>query len=196
MMDYDKEFTGRVAVVTGGSDGLGFYFSKALCEAGCEVYFCGRDKRRGEAAAWGMGYHGHYFQADVADPEQITGFAAHVAGAAKRVDYLINNVALDDRVVFEDVTPEVCDRMWQVNLRSYLLMARACLRLLRKGKGKSVVNIGTTNYMLGLAPFTLYNATKSGIVGLTRSLARELGPEGVRVNMVSPGWIMTRKQLR
>ena len=195
-MDYADEFAGRVAIVTGGSDGLGLDFCKALCKAGCEVYFCGRNAQRGRAAARAMGRCGRYFQADLADPERTAAFASYVGAAAGRVDYLINNVAVDDRVAFEDVDADVCDRMWQVNLRSYLLMTRACLELVRSGKGKSVVNVGTTNYMLGLSPFTIYNATKSGIVGLTRSMARELGPEGIRVNMVSPGWTMTPKQLR
>ena len=86
--------------------------------------------------------------------------------------------------------------MWALNLRSFLLMSRACLELLRKGEGKSIVNISTANYLHGLEPFTIYNATKSGILGFTRSLARELGKEGIRVNMISPGWIMTEKQLR
>jgi NAD(P)-dependent dehydrogenase (short-subunit alcohol dehydrogenase family) len=86
--------------------------------------------------------------------------------------------------------------MWALNLRPYLLVTRAFLDMLLAGKGKSVINIGTTNYMLGLEPFTVYNATKSGILGFTRSLARELGHVGIRVNMPSPGWIMTEKQLR
>ena len=195
-MRYGDEFKGRVAVVTGGSDGLGLAISKALCEAGCDVYFCGRNERRGGGAERVIGKRGHYVKADLASPEEISAFAAHVKKSAGRADYLVNNVAVDDRIAFDDVNAESCDRMWQVNLRSYLLMTRACVELLRAGKGKSVVNVGTTNYMLGLAPFTVYNATKSGIVGLTRSMARELGPEGIRVNMVSPGWIMTRKQLR
>ena len=66
----------------------------------------------------------------------------------------------------------------------------------RRGTGRAIVNVATTNYLLGLAPFTLYNASKSGIIGFTRSLARELGPRGIRVNTVSPGWIMTEKQRR
>lgn len=112
------------------------------------------------------------------------------------MDYLVNNIAIDDCVRIEDLDAAVCDRMWEVNLRSFLLTTRAFLPMLRSGTGKSVVNIVTTNYMLGLEPFTLYNATKSGIVGFTRSLARELGPEGIRANAISPGWIMTDKQLR
>lgn len=76
------------------------------------------------------------------------------------------------------------------------MITHACLDLLRAGEGKSVVDIGTTNYMMGFVEMTLYKAAKSGIVGFTRSLGRELGPEGIRVNMVSPGWIMTPKQLR
>jgi len=189
------EMAGRVAVVTGGSDGLGRDFCRALSEAGCNVYFCARNRERGEAAAHALGPRAHYFQADLADPDQIAAFAAHVQTAAGPVDYLINNIAIDDRIAFQDITPEACDRMWQVNTRSFLLTTRAFLELLRTGQGKSVVNIGTTNYMIGLEPFTLYNATKSGILGFTRSLARELGPQGIRVNMVNPGWIMTAKQV-
>jgi len=190
------EFTGRVAVVTGGSDGLGRDFCRALTEAGCEVYFCARNRERGEAAATELGPRAHFFGADLADPEQIEAFAAHVHSNANGVDYLVNNVAIDDRIEFQDVTADICDKLWQVNTRSFLLTTRAFLEPLRKGRGKSVVNIGTTNYMLGLEPFTVYNTTKSAILGFTRSLARELGTEGIRVNMVSPGWIMTAKQLQ
>ncbi len=190
------EFAGRIAVVTGGSDGLGFDFCRALCEAGAEVYFCARNAQRGEAAAKTMWPRGHFVQADLACPEQIEAFAQTVREEAGRVDYIVNNIAIDDRIEVGELSADICDTMWQVNLRSYLLVAKAFLDLLRAGEGKSVVSICTTNYMLGLEPFTLYNATKSGVVGFTRSLARELGPEGIRANTVSPGWIMTDKQLR
>lgn len=195
-MVYGEEFAGRVAVVTGGSDGLGFDFCRALSEAGCDVYFCARDAERGEAAAASLGSRAHFHRADVAEPEEIAAFAERVRANAGRVDYLVNNVAVDDRIPFEDVSPEECDRLWRVNLRSYLLTTRAFLDLLRAGEGKSVVNLGTTNFLLGFEAMAVYNATKSGIVGMTRSLARELGRDGIRVNVVSPGWIMTDKQLR
>ena len=190
------EFAGRVAVVTGGSEGIGYDFCRALCEAGCEVYFCSRDAEKGELAAKGLGRNAHYRQTDLSVPEQIKAFADYVREFAGRVDYLVNNAANDDRIKFDDLTVAECDRMWALNLRSFLLMSRACLELLRVGDGKSIVNISTSNYMFGLEPFTIYNATKSGILGFTRSLARELGKEGIRVNMISPGWIMTEKQLR
>jgi NAD(P)-dependent dehydrogenase (short-subunit alcohol dehydrogenase family) len=190
------EFAGRVAVVTGGSEGMGYDFCRTLCEAGCEVYFCSRNPDKGRLAAKSLGRNAHYFQADLSAPDQITAFAAHVREAAGRIDYLVNNAANDDRIKFDKLTVEECDRMWNLNLRSFLLMSRACLELLRSGEGRSIVNISTTNYMFGFEPFTIYNATKSGILGFTRSLARELGPEGMRVNMISPGWIMTEKQLR
>jgi NAD(P)-dependent dehydrogenase (short-subunit alcohol dehydrogenase family) len=190
------EFTGRVAVVTGGSEGIGYDFCRTLCEVGCEVYFCSRNAEKGRLAAKALGARAHYFQADLAAPDQIKAFAAHLRESAGRIDYLVNNAANDDRIRFDELTVEECDRMWNLNLRSFLLMSRACLELLRKGQGKSIVNISTTNYMFGFEPFTIYNATKSGILGFTRSLARELGPEGIRVNMISPGWIMTEKQLR
>jgi D-xylose 1-dehydrogenase len=195
MMD-SSEFASRVAVVTGGSEGIGYDFCRALCEVGCEVYFCSRNAAKGESAAAKLGSRAHYHQTDLSVPAQITAFAAHVQERTGRVDYLVNNAANDDRITFDNLTVEECDRMWALNLRSFLLMSRACLELMRNGEGKSIVNISTSNYMYGLEPFTIYNATKSGILGFTRSLARELGKEGIRVNMISPGWIMTEKQLR
>jgi NAD(P)-dependent dehydrogenase (short-subunit alcohol dehydrogenase family) len=195
MMDAD-EFANRVAVVTGGSEGLGFDFCRILCEVECEVYFCSRNADKGQLAARSLGRRAHYFQTDLTVPSQIQALASYVHESAGRIDYLVNNAANDDRIKFDDLTVEECDRMWALNLRSFLLMSRACLGLLRKGEGKSIVNISTTNYMFGLDPFTIYNATKSGILGFSRSLARELGKEGVRVNMISPGWVMTEKQLR
>lgn len=190
------EFAGRVAVVTGGSDGLGYDFCRGLCEAEGEVFFCARDAERGAAAARALGDHAHFIRADLADADQIVRFAADVGAQAGRVDYLVNNVAVDDRIEIDRLDVQTCEAMWQVNLRSYLLTTRAFLDLLRAGQGKSIVNICTTNCLLGLEPFTLYNATKSGIIGFTRSLARELGPEGIRANTLSPGWVMTAKQLR
>jgi NAD(P)-dependent dehydrogenase (short-subunit alcohol dehydrogenase family) len=190
------EFVGRIAVVTGGSEGIGYDFCRALCQVGCEVYFCSRNPEKGRLASKSLGKGSHYFQADLAAPDQIKAFAEHVRESAGRIDYLVNNAANDDRIKFDELTVEECDRMWTLNLRSFLLMSRACLDLLRSGQGKSIVNISTTNYMFGFEPFTIYNATKSGILGFTRSLARELGSEGMRVNMISPGWIMTEKQLR
>lgn len=196
MMINADEFTGRVAVVTGGSEGIGYDFCRALCEFGCEVYFCSRNAEKGEMAARALGAHAHYHQTDLSVPDQIKNFAAYVGELAGHIDYLVNNAANDDRIKIDDVTAEECDRMWALNLRSFLLMSKACLDLIRRGEGKSIVNISTTNYVSGLEPFTVYNATKSGILGFTRSLARELGKEGIRVNMISPGWIMTEKQLR
>jgi NAD(P)-dependent dehydrogenase (short-subunit alcohol dehydrogenase family) len=190
------EFKGKVAVVTGGSEGIGQDFCRALSEVGCDVYFCSRDATNGNAVARSLGPHVHYYQADLAVPEQITAFAAHVRERTDKVDYVVNNAANDDRIEFRNITVEECDRMWNLNLRSYILIARAFLEMLLAGQGKSILNIGTCNWMRGEAPFTLYNATKSGILGFTRSLARELGRDGIRVNMINPGWVMTEKQLR
>jgi D-xylose 1-dehydrogenase len=191
-----REFANRIAAVTGGSEGLGVEFCRSLCELGCEVYFCSRHADRGKEAARSLGGLAHFFQADLTIPDQIEMFASFVRRSAGHLDYLVNNAANDDRIKFDSLSLDDCDRMWALNLRSYLLMSKACIELLREGDGKSIVNIGTTNYMFGLEAFTIYNATKSGIVGFTRSLARELGKDGIRVNMISPGWIMTEKQLR
>jgi NAD(P)-dependent dehydrogenase (short-subunit alcohol dehydrogenase family) len=196
MMEWFRDFDNRTAVISGGGEGIGLEISRALLRLGCNVWFCGLDRGKGELAEELLGDRARFILADLAEIEGIKHFVHEISYGTDSVDYLVNNIANDVRIRFEDINEGNCDALWRVNLRSYLLLTRGLLDHLRKGKGKSVVNLGTTNYMLGLEPFTIYNATKSGILGFTRSLSRELGREGIRVNMVSPGWVMTEKQLR
>jgi len=191
------QFAGRTALVTGGSDGLGLHLVESLVSLGSTVWFCGREAAKGRAVAERLGERARFEAVDLADTDASDRWINSVAaGAGASVDFLINNAATDPRIDFEHATPQDFDRLIAINLRPFFTVTHACLPLLRRGAGKSIVNLITTNYMLGLSPFTLYNASKSGIVGFTRSLARELGPDGIRVNAVSPGWIMTEKQLR
>lgn len=191
-----EEFAGKTALITGGSDGLGRDLAHTLAACGTDVFFCARNRQRGEQAATEMGPHAHFIQADLAEVDQCRALVQQVGAAAGRLDFLVNNAAIDPRIEFTAITPADIDRLLSINLRPFLLVTQAALPLLQAGTGKAIVNVCTTNYMLGLSPFTLYNASKSAIVGFTRSLARELGPLGIRANTLSPGWIMTDKQLR
>jgi NAD(P)-dependent dehydrogenase (short-subunit alcohol dehydrogenase family) len=104
------ELKGRLAVITGGSEGLGRVFCRVLCEAGCEVYFCSRNAERGRKVAQSLGVHAHYFQTDLTVPEEICAFAARVREWAGKVDYLVNNAANDDRIEFREVTVQACGK--------------------------------------------------------------------------------------
>jgi NAD(P)-dependent dehydrogenase (short-subunit alcohol dehydrogenase family) len=190
------DFAGKVAVVTGGSDGLGRDLVAALVALGTEVFFCGRTQAKGAAVARALGPRAHFIRTDLRRPAAARAFVQKAAAFNGRIDFLVNNAAIDPRIGFERATVEDFDQLIAINLRPFFVVAQAALPALRRGTGRAIVNVATTNFLLGLAPFTLYNASKSGIIGFTRSLARELGPRGIRVNTVSPGWIMTEKQRR
>jgi NAD(P)-dependent dehydrogenase (short-subunit alcohol dehydrogenase family) len=185
-----------VALVTGGTEGLGRDLVRALAGLGAEVFFCAETAPRGRALARELGRGAHFIRSDLAQPAQARAFVRTAVTAAGRIDFLVNNAAIDPRIEFERASLADFDRLVAVNLRPSFLVTQAALPALRRGRGRAIVNLATTNFLLGLAPFALYNAAKAGIVGLTRSLAREIGPAGIRVNAVSPGWIMTEKQLR
>lgn len=189
-----SEFEKKVAVVTGGAGGIGRQLVTELAERGAEVFFCGRRPDASDVLK-ACGGRGHYFRCDVANPDDVRAFVSDVLSFRGSIDYLVNNVAFDGRNHIEEVTPEAFDNFIGVNLRAAVLTAREALPGLRRGTGRAVVNLGTTNWMLGLQPFTMYSSGKAGLLGFTRALARELGPERIRVNMVSPGWVMTKKQL-
>jgi len=190
-----EEFAGRVAVVTGGTDGLGGHLVRTLVSLGTDVFFCGRRETLGKELEEALGERAHFVRTDLAVAEEATAFVQQAGGFRGGIDYLVNNAAIDPELPFEDITLDLFDTVLAVNLRAYFLVSQAAKPYLEAGQGKAVVNICTTNYMFGNAGATAYNAAKSGIVGFSRSLARTLGPRGIRVNVVSPGWIMTRRQL-
>ena len=189
------DFRGRVAVVTGGTAGLGRDLCATLVDLGAVVFFCGRSDESGRQCQDEWGSRARFVRCDLADAEQTRGFIRTAAAHSGAIDFLVNNAAIDPPVPFDESDDELFDRIVSINLRSFYVAARAAADPLRAGMGKAIVNIGTTNYMLGLSGYTAYNSAKSGIVGFTRSLARDLGTDGIRVNMVSPGWIMTERQL-
>ena len=191
-----SEFSGRVALVTGGSDGLGRDLVAALVGMGADVFFCGTTRAKGALVAKALGRRAHFVPVDLSDNAAARAFVNRAAAFKGRIDYLVNNAAIDPRIEFERATAEDFDRLIAVNLRPFFVVAQEALPALLRGEGRAIVNVATTNFLLGLAPFALYNASKAGVVGFTRSLARELGPRGVRVNTLSPGWIMTKRQVR
>jgi len=192
-LNLTSEFTGRIAVVTGGSSGIGRAVALELAACGATVCSC---SRTGGTDTENYG-NGKIINAvcDLSIPGELAQWMQSILDRFGKVDYLVNNVAFDGRVDFDDANEAEFEKFIAVNLRSAFLASRAALPGLRAGSGKAVVNLGTTNWMLGLSPFTLYSCAKSGLLGFTRALARELGREMIRVNMVSPGWIMTDKQL-
>lgn len=189
------EFRGKVAVVTGGTDGLGEHLSRTLVSLGADCFFCGRREELGRSLAGNWGERAHFLRCDLRSEEDARAFVGQAGEFRGRIDYLVNNAAVDPCRPFREITLEEFDRVVAIDLRAYFIVSQAALPYLERGEGKAVVNICTTNYLVGIVGATAYNAAKSGIVGFSRSLARELGPLGIRVNVVSPGWIMTPRQL-
>lgn len=187
---FRSEFAGKVAVVTGGTSGIGREIVHTLSRLGAVVHFCGRSHEKGLALQ--AECPSHYAQVDVCNVKELETWIDSI----EVVDYLINNVADDRRVPIDEITAEDFDRAVAVNLRSHFTASLAALQALRRGTGKSIVNFGSCNYMRPEANCLLYNVAKSGITGLTRALARQLGPEMIRVNTFTPGWVATEKQLK
>ena len=107
---------------------------------------------------------------------------------------LVNNAARDDRHPFDTVTPEYWDERFAVNLKHQFFAAQAVYPMMKQAGGGSVINMGSTSWMVGQGGMAAYTAAKSAVLGLTRSLARDWGPDNIRVNSIAPGWIMTERQ--
>ena len=189
---YRPEFTGKIAVVTGGSSGIGQEIVTTLAELGATVHFCGRNEKVGRETEAHCKGNGHFAKVDVTKPDEVEQWIKSIPV----IDFLVNNVADDKRVALSAMTSTDFDTAIAVNLRSHFVATLAALPAIRKGTGKSIVMVGTSNYMNPEPDCLLYNIGKSGISGLMRSLARQLGPEFIRVNTYTPGWIATEKQLK
>jgi 3-oxoacyl-[acyl-carrier protein] reductase len=182
----------RVAVVSGGSRGLGAGVVDALLAAGYRVAtfsrspspFIEANLARAETCA-----QFHWERVDGADPKAVAEFASAVRRRFSRIDALVNCAAIAAEGVFTHVRTADVSQIIDVNLGGVIALTQACAKvMLALGQGGAVVNISSINAQRGYAGVAVYSATKAALEGLTRSLAKELGPRGIRVNAVAPGY--------
>ena len=179
----------KIAVVTGASAGIGRATALLLLENGVRVFGIARDQADIK--------HPQFVPivCDLSDATAIGPVFASIAESASQIDFLVNVAGIDPKRPIDDITIEEWDNVIELNLRAYYFMIKNALPLMRRGEGRSIVNVSSINYRLGLPGRAAYAASKAGILGLTTGLSRELGRENIRINSVSPGWIFTERQI-
>lgn len=186
----------RVAVVTGGSRGIGRACALRLAEAGCDiaVLYAGNDEAARETveAVEALGRRARAWKCDVANAEECAAVCKEVASELGCVDVLVNNAGVTRDNLLGRIKDDDFDRVIDVNLKGAFNMVKALYRnwLRNKGTGR-IVNVSSVVGLMGNAGQANYAASKAGLIGLTKSIARELAPRGVTCNAVAPGFIET-----
>lgn len=182
-------------LVTGGANGIGSAIVRAFHAQNARVCFCDTDAAAGQSLARELGPRVAFTRVDLTREAQIVKWVKQVTKGGTPVRALVNNAARDPRMALEDMSVKDWDDLFATNLRAYFLMAREAVPHMRAGAG-AIINLSSITFHIAPPAMSAYVATKAGALGFTRSLARELGPRGIRVNTVSPGWIMTERQLK
>ena len=186
----------KVAAVTGGAQGIGRAIALRFARAGYAVSILDADQDAGREAV-GMidklGASSLFVCADVADGVQVARWVDETVQRLGCPDALVNNAGIGRRAPFLELRTEDFDRVIAVNLRGTFLCSQAVARrMVERGKGGAIVHIASTRAFMSEAGTEAYTASKGGIVALTHGMAMSLGPHGIRVNCISPGWIETR----
>lgn len=185
----------KTVVVTGGAGGIGEGIVRAFHAQGARVGFLDIDTTRGPKLQSELGQGALFVACDLTDIPALKAAIATVRDVFGPIDILVNNAAHDERHATLEVTEDYWDGRMAVNLKHQFFAAQAVLPDMQAmGKG-AIVNLGSTSWVIGQGGMPAYTASKSAVIGLTRSLARDFGPFGIRVNAVAPGWIMTERQL-
>ncbi len=186
----------RTVLVTGGGSGIGEAIVRQFLDQGSRVGFIDIDVKASEQLLASLPAQSsvHFAHADLRDIGALRHAIAGVRKAFGPITILVNNAARDDRHAIEDVTPEYWDERIAVNLKHQFFSAQAVAPDMTKAGGGSIVNMGSVSWVIGQGNMPCYTTAKSAVQGLTRALARDLGPNNVRVNSILPGWIMTQRQ--
>ena len=186
----------RTVLVTGGGSGIGEAVVRQFVGQGARVGFIDVNVEASKQLLASLPAQAgvHFEHADLRDIGALRRAVAGVREALGPITILVNNAARDDRHAIEDVTPEFWDERIAVNLKHQFFAAQAVAPDMTKAGGGSIVNMGSVSWVIGQGNMPCYTTAKSAVQGLTRALARDLGPNNVRVNSILPGWIMTQRQ--
>jgi NAD(P)-dependent dehydrogenase (short-subunit alcohol dehydrogenase family) len=182
-------------LVTGGANGIGAAIVRAFHAQNARVFFCDTNAVAGRPLAQELGSRASFTRVDLTREAQIVRWVKRVTRDGAPIRVLVNNAARDPRMTLESMSVQDWDGLFATNLRAYFLMARETVPHMADGAG-AIINLASITFHNAPAEMSAYVATKGGVLGFTRSLARELGPRRIRVNAVAPGWTMTQRQLK
>ncbi len=191
------DLDGASVFITGGGSGIGANLTEGFLSQGAKVAFVGRSDASAFAAEMGE-KHGNtplFLQCDITDIDALKARVAEAAAAHGDIAVLVNNAANDMRHETMKVDEDFWDWSTSINLKAYFFACQAVIPGMQRLGGGSIVNFSSISYMMGNAGYPVYTASNSGINGMTRSLAREFGPDKIRVNALAPGWVLTDKQM-
>jgi len=189
---------GKVIVVTGAAQGIGFACAKMLSEEGASIILSDVKQAEGEAAAARIQAEGgdaRFVRADVASESDCAGLMNEAARPTGRIDGLLNNAGWYPRATLEQTTTELWDRIQHVNLRGPFYCCKHAVPYLRAAGGGSILNMGSINGIQGLPNLVAYASAKGGLLALTRTLAGALAQDRIRVNYLIPGWVLTEGEI-
>ena len=185
------DLTGRTALITGSTRGIGRAIAEALAGAGARVAVVGRDQERAAAVATEIGAGAQGFAADVSEPASVVALVEAVEAAFGQIDILVNNAGLTrDNLLFR-IKDDDWDMVLDANLRGAFVAIRATARGMMKRRWGRIINIASIVGITGNKGQANYAASKAGLIGLTKSVAKELGSRNILVNAVAPGFIET-----
>ena len=191
------DLDGKSVYITGGGSGIGASLTDGFLAQGAKVAFIGRS----DASAFVVemeekhGVAPLFLQGDITDTARLQGSIDEAAMAHGAIDVLVSNAANDQRHATADLSPEDWDRLQGINLKAYFFAAQAVVAGMQAKGAGSIINFSSISYMMGNAGYPAYTAANGGITAMSRSLAREFGPDGIRVNALAPGWVLTQKQM-
>lgn len=186
---------GRTVFITGGATGIGATFVQNFHDQGSKVAFVDLDEAAGQALSAELGPPAWFRHCDVTDADALRAAIRDAAAALGPITVLVNNVANDVREVAGDVTLKAWRQGLAVNLDPVFIASTAVYPIMKRAGGGSIVNLSSINAALGPADLPTYSAAKGAINSLSKSLARAWGVDRIRVNALSPGWVVTPRQL-
>ena len=190
------DLNGQSVFITGGGSGIGAALTEGFLRQGARVAFCQRSDATGfcDEMAAATGNRPLFLPCDITDVPALKAVIGEAAARHGPITVLVNNAANDKR----HATLETDEAFWEwsiaINLKAYFFAAQAVLPGMQAAGGGSIINFTSISYMFGAAGYPVYTTANSGINGMTRTLAREFGPNRIRVNALAPGWVLTQKQ--